>query len=180
MRIRAADSASDERSRTPPRAAIARPRSPWAKRRQTSGLARSGLQVVHVDAVLAEQRQHVLAGLDQLRGAAVGQRPAQGAEAFGILGGLGEVQRPDEILGRDRGRRRLGRGAQLEAGLVARRGGGRGGQHRGRLRFGQRRGLRIEAKVAIAISVLRWAWAISSSFFSNAGRAAGAADLASR
>ena len=42
MDLQSMDGSAAGRSRTPPRAAIGRPRSPWANRRHISGRARSG------------------------------------------------------------------------------------------------------------------------------------------
>ena len=56
-----------------------------------------GRHVVHVDAVLAEERQDVLACLDQPCRAAVLKRAPQRAEPLAVLGRLGEVQRHDVV-----------------------------------------------------------------------------------
>ena len=61
-----------------------------------------GAQVVHIDAVLAEQGQHVLRGLHQLRGGAVFQRTAQRVEPGLVFRRFGEVKRAGEILSRER------------------------------------------------------------------------------
>ncbi len=102
----------------PPKAAMARPRSPPGKAAPDLGAGHVGAQVVHVDAVLRQQGQHVLAGLHQLRRLTVAQGLAQGGEAGLVLGGFGEVHRADEILARQGRCHLLGRGAKGQGGLI--------------------------------------------------------------
>lgn len=118
-RIRPAVSASDDRSRTlSPTAAIPRPRSPAAN---CAAPARAGrdraLQVIHEDALLVEQRQHVLRGTDQLarhRG-----RPAAGARKPSLSSGLSELHGTRNEIGHHYQRRAqvFGGGAQRQTGL---------------------------------------------------------------
>ena len=85
-RIRPAVSARLERSRTPPSAGDGAAAFALRKAAPDLGAGAVGLQVVHVDAVLAEQRQHILRGADQLGDGAILQRAAQGAKALLVVG----------------------------------------------------------------------------------------------
>ncbi len=70
----------DERSRMPPSGAMVRPRVALGETAPDFGTRHVGAQIVHVDAVLAQQGQHVLRGLHQLRRVAVLERAAQRVE----------------------------------------------------------------------------------------------------
>ena len=102
------------------------------------------LEIVHVDAVLAEQRQDVLGRLHQLRGGPVLEGAAQRVEPGLVLGVFREIQRPNEIGPVQRRCQLFGWGAQRQGHLLicpargmnrrigAVHGGGRGGADRAR------------------------------------------------
>ena len=72
------------------------------------GLGALRLEVVHIDAVLGQQRQHVLCGADQFRGRPVFQRQPQGAEPGLVVRRFGKIQGADEIRHRKRGAKVFG------------------------------------------------------------------------
>ena len=66
-------------------------------------------QIIHVDAILGQERQRVLSGADQAGTGVIIKRAAQGAKPCGVAFVFGEVQRADEVIDRDRLRRACGR-----------------------------------------------------------------------
>jgi hypothetical protein len=122
---------------TPPSPATVRPRSPLRETAPDLGAGPVGAQIVHVDAVLAHQRQDILAGADQAFGARILQRAAQRAEAFLVMLVLGEIHRLDEIGDRDRVTRFGLREGEASAAALRDR---RFRLGHGRARFGRRKG----------------------------------------
>ena len=78
------------------------------------GTGAVGPQIVHVDAILTEQGQHILRGLHKLRHMPILQSAAQSAETFLILGGFRKMQGANEIVDRQWWRQSFGGGAECQ------------------------------------------------------------------
>ena len=85
-------------------------------------------QVIHIDAFLAEQGQHILCGTDQFGDGAILQRVPQGAKAGTILGVFGKLQRANEVSNRQRRAQIFGRGAKRQCRFFIAKRGARGGK----------------------------------------------------
>jgi hypothetical protein len=155
----------------PPSPAIDAPTFPGGKAAPKVGARQVGLQVIHVDAVLAQQGQHILRRADQLGDGPVLQRQTQGAETVLVVGRFRELQRLDEIRHGQGRAPILGRGTKRQRGLFGRRLGLR--LHQRGLAVSRRHRQceesRREVKVANTVSACRDTAAISSILRSTEG-----------